>query len=127
MELPPFMRGPSAHNLSISLVDTALTGAISSAVAKHHVPEIREENNTELGEVVVAAAPTVNNGVILRLDPSSSWTITGRSYLSKLTISGEENLRVGSGCRLKFTVNGVEMAPVPGEYTGEIVLDCIPL
>lgn len=41
----------------------------------------------ELGNITQSAAPTINNGVCVSLDKDSVWTVTGRSYITALTLA----------------------------------------
>ena len=63
-----------------------------------------------------AAAPTVNNGVWVKLE-QSTWQPEGRNYLTRLEVDGESKI-LG-----KITVNGTVTVPKAGKvYTGKIVV-----
>ena len=72
---------------------------------------------TLLGGLTNTAAPTVNNGVWVKLDNGTVWTAVGTSYLTRLEVSADSKI-IG-----KVTVNGAEVKVEAGKvYTGEIVV-----
>ena len=70
--------------------------------------------------VTPCASPA--NGIIVSLENSSAWTVNGESHITGLCISGDSAVKAPEGKKLTMSVNGVETAPVPGEYRGEILL-----
>ena len=68
------------------------------------------------------AQPAVNNGVIVSLDETSRWIVTGTSYLTRLTLAEGAGIDSADGRPVRMTVDGAETAPVPGDYTGQIVI-----
>lgn len=109
-----------AKNLVIELKNASIVGVVSAASQRYHdgVTRIDERNQYELTNVIQTPAPAVNNGVILSLDKDSKWVVTGKSYLTSLTIA--ECAVVDAK---KLTVNGVETPIAPGCYSGSIVIE----
>lgn len=116
---------PPAKNLALCFTDTKITGAISSATAKHRVEKITKYNREEIGEVKLTPAPAVNNGVSVALEGSSRWTVTGTSYVNCLTIAPEAAVQAPEGKRLLVTVDGQETSLTAGEYKGQITLQVL--
>ena len=116
------LRGPK--NLLLELKDARVEGVISSASQAYRegVKRIGRDSRMELSNVTQAAAPTVNNGVLVRLDRYSSWLVTGTSYLTSLDLAPNAILKGAGGRKLVMTVDGVETAVAPGHFQGRIVL-----
>ena len=116
------LRGPK--NLGMNLKGTKITGVISAASQAYRegLTLILEDNRLELSNVTQAAAPVINNGVVITLDESSAWTVTGTSYVTALNIAEGATVAAPEGKTLTMTVDGVETAIVPGSYAGKIVL-----
>lgn len=112
------MRGDLNNVLTFD--GSTITGVISASTTKHHVSTITSANYQQLGVVTNTAAPVLNNGVIVSLTGGSVWTVTGTSYLSKLTVAAGSAVR---GSHLSATVDGVATTIQPGHtYAGNIVL-----
>ncbi len=113
-----------AMNLGVNLVNTAVTGIISSA--EQHYREglavITSGNRDELSNVTQTAAEPVNNGVVVTLDSASRWAVTGTCYLTSLTLAEGAELTGAEGKALTMTVDGAETPVAPGAYTGLIRL-----
>lgn len=78
---------------------------------------IVSKDATALGGLTNTPAPTVNNGVWVKLEQGSNWTPVGQSYLTRLEVEA------GSVIRGKVTVDGQEIVPEAGKvYTGAIVV-----
>ena len=60
------------------------------------------------------------HGVELSLGNGSSWTVTGDSTLTALTIATGATVKAGAGARLTMTVEGAETAIQAGTYHGKI-------
>jgi hypothetical protein len=116
------LRGPK--NLGLNLTNTRITGLITSASQAYRegLKVIREENRLEMSNITQAAAPTINNGVVLSLDEKSAWVVTGTSYITALNLAEGATVAAPAGKTLTMTVDGVETAIVPGSYAGKIVL-----
>lgn len=79
-----------------------------------------------LGDVTVTAEPTINNGVIVRLENGSVWTAKSTSYITGLTVGEGCAVKAPEGKRIVMTADGVVMDIVPGvEYKGAIVIEVI--
>lgn len=122
--IPPFMMGDAPKNLALNLQNTRLEGVVSSAT-QHYREGIRfleETIREELSNVTQTPAPTVNNGVLVRLDENSVWTVTGDSYITSLTLAEGAVVQAPAGRNLKVTVDGAETALTAGTITGKIHL-----
>ena len=72
---------------------------------------------TLLGGLTNTPAPTVNNGVWVKLQNGSAWTPVGKNYLTRLEVSAD------SAIHGTVTVGGEKVAVEAGKvYTGEIVV-----
>ncbi len=122
---PERLKGPK--NVAVSLKNVTLRGAVSSAVQRYRegVTEITPENWHELTNITQIPAEPVNNGVILSLDKDSVWEVTGKSYLTSLTIEPGAKITGAEGAGVSMTVNGVKAGVLPGEYRGVIAIDKI--
>ncbi len=113
--------GPSGKNLVLKFDGSRVTGVITSSTAKHAKDTIAAEDYQLLGEVTNTPSAAVNNGVIVSLK-GSTWTVTGTSYITSLTIGDDSSIAALEGYKLTMTVNGVEKTIKPGTYKGNIVL-----
>lgn len=116
------LQGPK--NVDISFKNCKVSGIISSALQKYAdgVELINIDNCEELCNITQTPAPTVNNGVIVKLSENSRWTVTGRSYITRLVIDSSSAVSVAEGKTLSMTVNGVDTPVLPGTYVGKIIL-----
>ncbi len=116
-----------AKNLDVRLVSAHLTGVISAATAAYGdgITTITKENCEELSNITQTPAKPVNNGVIVTIDGNSTWTVTGRSYITKLTIEAGAAVKGIDGKAVSMTVDGTDTAVEPGVYTGLIELDIV--
>ena len=65
----------------------------------------------------------INNGVIVSLASGGTWTVTGTSYLTSLSLDATSAVAVPPGGQVTVTVDGAATAIKPGaSYTGAIVL-----
>ncbi|MGI5971864.1 MAG: hypothetical protein ACOX7P_09105 [Oscillospiraceae bacterium] len=113
-----------AKNMDVSIKNAHVTGIISSATAayKQGLTVITKENCEELSNITQTPAEPINNGVIVRIDGSSSWTVTGTSWLTRLVIAPGAIVKGADGRRLRMTVDGAEAPVASGEYIGIICL-----
>lgn len=114
-----------AKNVVVEMKRSRVEGVISSAsfAYREGLTEITAANRTELSNITQKAAPTVNNGVIVRMDKDSTWYVTGTSYLTSLELAEASLIRGKGGKRVVMTVDGAETPIVQGRrYTGRIVL-----
>ncbi len=113
---------PAGKNLVLNLQSTNLTGMVTASKAKHGKSDIGAEDYKLLGEVTNTPCEAVNNGVIVSLDAGSTWTVTGNSYLTSLTIADGATLTAPEGQKVTMTVNGKKTAVKAGTYKGNIVI-----
>ena len=111
-------------NLGLTLVDTTITGVISSATQHYRegLTLIDESNRREMSNITQKAAPTVNNGVIVSLDRTSRWTVTGTSYITALELAPGAAVDAPEGKTLKVTLDGKAIDLAPGRFAGKLVL-----
>lgn len=111
-------------NLGLTLVDTTITGVISSATQHYRegLTLIDESNRREMSNITQKAAPTVNNGVIVSLDRTSRWTVTGTSYITALELAPGAVVDAPEGKTLKATLDGKAIDLAPGRFAGKLVL-----
>lgn len=108
-------------NLVLKLEKAELTGVVTAATARHLKDPITAADYEQLGRVTNTPAPSINNGVIVTLD-RSRWTITGPSYLTRLTVGPEARVSGPNGQPVAMTVDGVATPLRAGDYRGQIVL-----
>jgi len=111
-------------NLDLKFANARVTGIISAAKAayKDGVVVIDAGNNKELSNVKQTSHEPVNNGVIVSFDKDSSWTVTGASYLTSLTVARGAVIKAPEGKALTMTVDGVKTKIAAAAYAGKIVL-----
>ncbi|MFF4586329.1 hypothetical protein [Streptomyces sp. NPDC001388] len=110
-------------NMVLTFTGSSVEGVISATAAKHRVPSIDASTFHELGIVTNTAQPAVNNGVIVTLDSGSTWTVTGTSYLTSLTLADDAAVKAPRGRTVTLTVDGAVTALTPGStYTGALTL-----
>ncbi|MFD4557307.1 hypothetical protein ACFWP5_23820 [Streptomyces sp. NPDC058469] len=115
--------GLQGQNLSLTFTRSSVRGVITSTSAKHRVSTITMAEYREISEVTNTPAPVVNNGVIVTLGSWSTWTVTGTSHLSALTLASDASVRAPSGRTVKLTVDGTPTAIEAGtSYTGALTL-----
>lgn len=111
------------RNLVVNLEDSDLTGIISASTATHKQSTISAADHRLLGVVSNTPSAIVNNGVIVSLSAGATWTVTGTSYLSSLTVQDASSLQAPDGKQVVLTVNGVVTPIMAGTtYTGDLVL-----
>jgi hypothetical protein len=110
-------------NMVLTFEDSTVQGVISSTKAKHRVSSIDSSTFYELGIVTNTVQAAVNNGVIVKLNSGSKWTVTGTSYLTALTLASDAAVGAPFGKSVTMTVDGTETAITAGKtYTGAITL-----
>lgn len=112
---------PTGANLVLKLEKAELTGVVTAATARHLKDPITAEDYEQLGRVTNTPAPSINNGVIVALD-RSRWTVTGPSYLTRLTVGTDASVTGPNGRPVAMTVDGVATPLRAGDYRGQIVL-----
>jgi hypothetical protein len=110
-------------NMVLAFEDSTVQGVISATKAKHHVSTIDSSNFYDLGDVTNTVQAAVNNGVIVQLNSGSTWTVTGTSYLTGLTVASDAAVEAPRGKSVTMTVDGTETTiAASGSYSGAIVL-----
>ncbi|MFE0518152.1 hypothetical protein [Streptomyces sp. NPDC058954] len=110
-------------NMVLTFEDSTLEGVVSATRTRHRVSTIDAATFYELGIVTNTVQAAVNNGAIVRLNSGSTWTVTGTSHLTSLTLAADAAVRAPRGKRVTLTVDGKETALTPGAgYTGDLVL-----
>lgn len=102
----------------ITISSAEYSGAITTTTSSHPKgsPKCKEEYGL-IGRVEHVPCPKDTEfGLKVLLENGAVWKVTAPSYLTDLTIA--------EGCIVEgtLTVNGVETAPVPGTYSGKLVL-----
>jgi hypothetical protein len=126
---PGMMMGapkPASRNLVVKLANSKLAGVISASAAKHTKDSIGAEDYQLLGVVSNTPGAAINNGVLVELD-HSTWTVTGTSHLTSLTIGADAQVVAAKGRKLTLKVNGQERPLAAGSYQGAIVLEVAPI
>jgi hypothetical protein len=115
------MRG--GLNLVLNFAASQVKGVITATLATHYVDVIDSSNWWELGAVSNASQPAINNGVLVSLTGGSTWTVTGTSYLTVLSLDATSRVTAPHGRKLTMTVDGTPTAiSADGSHTGAIVL-----
>ena len=110
-------------NLVLNFTASKVAGVISATLAVHHVDTIDAGNWQELGAVTNTPQPAINNGVIVSLASGSTWTVTGTSYLTSLSLDARSAVTAPRGQQVTMTVDGTPTAIKPGaSYSGAIAL-----
>ncbi|MGI5459974.1 hypothetical protein ACQEWB_43810 [Streptomyces sp. CA-249302] len=111
------------QNLTLSFTGSTVEGVISASTAKHSVSTITSTEYREISEVTNTPSAVVNNGVLVTLGAGSTWTVTGTSYLSSLTLASDASVTAPSGKTVTLTVDGTTTAIKAGStYTGALTL-----
>ena len=111
--------------MRLSFENATIVGVIStSKTAPATGKEPTRETYREIGHVSNSVSPPrPDNGLSVMLDGRSHWTVTGRSYLSNLTLAPGARLDALPGNRLRLTVNGKTQPLHAGNYRGSILLE----
>jgi len=110
-------------NMVLTFEGSTLEGVISSTKAKHRVSSIDSSTFYELGIVTNTAQAAVNNGAIVKLNSGSTWTVTGTSYLTSLSLASDAAVKAPRGKKVTLTVDGTQTDITAGKtYTGALVL-----
>ncbi|MBP1627829.1 MAG: hypothetical protein H6Q00_2304 [Holophagaceae bacterium] len=120
-------RWTADQNLKLSFVGAKITGVISAGTqANKFIPAgglIYPSTRQYLSEETVTPSPVVGNGVIVSLDATTTWAVTGPSYLSSLTITDAEQITSADPTKsVVMLVNDVATPIVTGTFTGKITL-----
>ena len=113
-----FHANSQKNDAVICISEADYTGRISTSVSSHPKGMPRSmDQYSYIGRVEQFPCPKDTDfGVKVTLDSGATWTVTAASYLTELTI--------GEGCTVRgsLTVDGEPVSPVPGTYTGKLVL-----
>ncbi|MBS0398223.1 MAG: hypothetical protein JSR95_06035, partial [Proteobacteria bacterium] len=111
--------------MRLSFENATAMGVIStSTTAPATGKEPTQETYREIGHVSnTVVLPGPDNGLSVTLDGRSQWTVTGRSFLSELTVAQGARIDAAAGHHLRLTVDGKARSLRPGSYRGSIVLD----
>ncbi|RPE37833.1 hypothetical protein EDD90_0696 [Streptomyces sp. Ag109_O5-1] len=113
----------NGKNMVLTFEGSGVEGVISATKAKHRVSSIDSSTFYELGIVTNTVQAAVNNGVVVQLNSGSTWTVTGTSYLTSLTLAADAAVKAPRGRTVKLTVDGTETAITAGStYTGALTL-----
>ncbi|MFJ9711501.1 hypothetical protein [Streptomyces sp. NPDC101234] len=113
----------NGKNMVLTFEGSSVEGVISATKAKHRVSSIDSSTFYELGIVTNTVQAAVNNGVVVQLNSGSTWTVTGTSYLTSLTLAADAAVKAPRGRTVKLTVDGTETAITAGStYTGALTL-----
>jgi hypothetical protein len=121
----------SSSDVVVRFEKASITGAITTATAKHAVApngeELTMKDETDLyyliGEVENTYEPTRDKyGINVSLDAGSSWVVNKTSYLTGLTIADGAKITAPEGYNLSMTVDGAGKKINAGAYKGKIVL-----
>jgi hypothetical protein len=109
-------------NMVLTFTKSKVEGVITSSTAKHLKSEISAADYKLMGEVTNTASAAINNGAVVTLN-DSTWTVTGPSYLTALTIGKGSKVEGANGAKLTMTVNGKAQAVKNGTFKGAIVIE----
>ena len=110
-------------NLVLKFAGSQVDSVITATLAEHNVAKITSANWWELGAVANTPQPAINNGVLVALTAGSTWTVTGTSYLTALSLDATSSVAARRGGKVTMTVDGKQTAITPGtSYTGAIVV-----
>ncbi|MFH0180254.1 hypothetical protein ACIA6D_17905 [Streptomyces cacaoi] len=111
------------QNLNLTFTRSTVTGTLSAGTAEHAVSTITSATYREISEVTNTPSAVVNNGVLVTLGSGSTWTVTGTSYLSALTLASDAAVTAPSGRTVTLTVDGTATElRAGGSYTGALTL-----
>ncbi|MHC3475186.1 hypothetical protein ACYF6T_41860 [Streptomyces sp. 7R007] len=115
--------GLQGQNLVLDFTRSTVRGVISATTTKHRVSTITMAQYRQISEVTNTPGPVVNNGVIVTLGSGSTWTVTGTSHLSALTLAADAAVKAPRGKTVTFTVDGTPTTLQAGRsYTGALTL-----
>jgi len=120
----------ASGNLSVTLKNAAITGAITTATIEHARGPNGEEVNMDHPELYYLIGEVTNtfcavddeHGVSVSLEQGSTWVVDETSYLTELTVADGATVKAPEGYTVTMTVNGAAKAIKAGSYKGKIVL-----
>lgn len=116
--------------VNVSFEKATITGAITTAKVINAVgPDGEKITMTTphlymlIGEVKnIFGATNEKNGIEVSFDSDSRWVVDKTSYLTGLSIAGDNSITAPDGYSVSMTVDGVETQIRAGAYNGNIVL-----
>lgn len=105
-----FNGATTSKNLVLNLDDATVRGVISSTTASHE-GTVTEATYDYIGIVTNEVSAPVNGGVIVSLANGSTWTVTGTSYLTSLTVDADSQIRGYGGKDVTVTIDGADYSP----------------
>jgi hypothetical protein len=114
----------TGKNMVLTFDNASITGVISASEAHHlkSVLYVNKEDYKLFGVVTNTAHASINNGVIVSLTRNSNWTVTGTSYLTRLSIEAGSTITAPQGYSVTMTVDGISRPIGTGDYKGQISL-----
>ena len=119
----------SGDTLNVNLGEGATLNVVISLSETRHVDENSDQNTSftieqyyYLGHVENRAYNNQSSQLAVTLSDGATWTLTGTSYLTSLTISDNSTVSTPDGKILVMTVDGIETLIQSGTYTGTIVI-----
>ncbi|MFT4084932.1 MAG: hypothetical protein QM638_20310 [Nocardioides sp.] len=106
-------------NMVLNLDDSTIRGVISSTTATHPDGYVDADNYTDIGNVDNTVSAPVNNGVIVDLSGTSTWTVSGTSYLTSLTVGDDASITGAGGKDVTITVG--DDTYTPDELAGQTI------
>jgi len=112
-----------SKNMVLNFSNTTITGAISATFARHAKKRFNIGDRLLVSEVANTPRPAINNGVIVSLDATSKWIVTGPSYLTKLVLADGAVVTASGSRTVTLAVDGTTVPIAAGTYTGAIVFE----
>ncbi len=114
-------KSPNGMNLVLEFANSNVTGVITASTARHAKDTLTSADYKLVSEVKNTPGAAINNGVVVALD-HSTWTVTGASYLTSLSIGDGSKVVAPAGRTATLTVDGATKPIAAGEYKGAIVV-----
>ena len=109
------------RNMHLELAATELTGRINQGTFASWTSFWAEKGITE-AHWLPNKDWQGSNELSVTIDGKSSWTVSGTSAMSSLTMEKGASISAPTGYQLAMTVDGKEMPVTAGSYQGEVVL-----
>jgi hypothetical protein len=112
----------TGKNMILKFQNSMIAGVMSASTARHAKDTLTSADYKLVSEVTNTPGAAINNGVVVALD-HSTWTVTGASYLTSLTIGDGSRVIAPQGKTATLTVDGVTKPIGTGDYKGAIVVN----
>ncbi|MGI5451879.1 hypothetical protein ACQEWB_01570 [Streptomyces sp. CA-249302] len=113
----------TGKNLVLSFARTRPAGVVSASASRHAVSSISAANHEQINHLTNTTRPAIDNGVIVTLGAGSAWTVTGKSYLTRLVVDTDATVQAPPGRTLSPSVDGAVTTLAPGStYSGALTL-----